>query len=37
MKTILATLTAAAFAVGLATSVSANPTGKGPFEATTYK
>jgi hypothetical protein len=37
MKTTLATFIAAAFAVGLAASVSAAPPGKGPFETKTYK
>ncbi len=37
MKSRLTTLIAAAFAVGLATSVSAAPPGKGPFEPKTYK
>lgn len=37
MKTSIKTLIAAAFAVGLATSVSAAPPGKGPFGTKTYK
>lgn len=36
MKTTLSALIAAAFAVGLATSASAAPPGKGPLETKTY-
>lgn len=37
MKTFINNLLAAAFVAGLASSVSAAPPGKGPFEARTYK
>ena len=37
MKAIITHIMAAAFAIGLATSVSAAPPGKGPLEATTFK
>jgi|GEM_PF-4344130 len=37
MKSIIKTLMAASFAVGLITSVSAAPPGKGPFESTLHK
>lgn len=37
MKTMLKNIIAAAFAVGLVTSVSAAPPGKGPLQVGTYK
>lgn len=37
MKSLFKNLIAAAFVVGLATSVSAAPPGKGPFKTKTYK